>query len=58
LGITHLYFVLPMGSIRIWHEWTSIAMSLLVWIHLILNWKWIINTTRKIFKKSNSPIDG
>ena len=54
LGVTYLYFILPMGSIRIWHEWSSIVMSLLVWIHLILHWKWIINTTRKIFKKSNS----
>ena len=54
LGITHLYFVLPMGSIRVWHEWSSILLSLLVWFHLILHWKWIINTIRKIFKKSNS----
>lgn len=53
LGLTHLYFVLPMGSIRVWHEWSSILLSLLVWFHLILHWKWIINTIRKIFKKSN-----
>ena len=54
LGLTHLYFVLPMGQIRIWHEWSSILLSLLVWSHLILHWKWIMNTFRKIFKKSNS----
>jgi len=52
LGITHLYFVLPMGTIRVWHEWSSIVMSLLVLIHIVLHWKWIIITTRKIFKKS------
>lgn len=50
LGIANLYFVLPMGTIRLWHEWASFSMVILGWIHIILHWKWIFVTTRKIIK--------
>lgn len=51
LGIVNLYFVLPMGTIRVIHEWASFAFMLLAWIHIILHWKWIALTTKKIFKR-------
>jgi hypothetical protein len=50
LGIAELYFILPMGMIRVWHEWASFAMIILILIHLILHWGWIVITARKIIK--------
>ena len=50
LGIANLYFVLPMGTIRLWHEWASFSMVILAWVHIILHWKWIVLTTKKIIK--------
>lgn len=31
------------------HDWTAVALVILVLIHLVLHWKWIIYTTRKAF---------
>lgn len=47
LGIAELYFILPMAKIRIWHEWASFSLLILIWIHIILHWKRIVLTTRK-----------
>jgi len=33
------------------HSWTGIAIVVLVLIHLILHWKWIVVMTKDIFKK-------
>lgn len=32
------------------HEWAGIIMIILVAVHLILHWKWIVSMTRNIFK--------
>lgn len=57
LGMAELYFILPMGKIRLWHEWGSFAMLILTLIHFILHWNWMVFNTRrvfgKIFKKRN-----
>ena len=33
------------------HAWLAVIILALVVIHLILNWKWVIGTTRKVFSK-------
>ena len=57
LGMAELYFILPMGKIRLWHEWASFVMLILILIHFILHWNWLILNTRRlfgeIFKKKN-----
>lgn len=30
------------------HDWTALALVVLVVVHLILHWKWIIYTTKKV----------
>ena len=32
------------------HDYTGILMSILVFIHIALNWKWIVVMTKKMFK--------
>jgi hypothetical protein len=61
-----MYFFIPSGVQRgrylvymgltkatwVWiHSRAGILMSVLVIIHLILHWKWIVSTTRNIFRK-------
>lgn len=41
--------VLPMRDLTIIHDWSGILMGLLVAVHLILNYRWIITMTRQIF---------
>ncbi|NYT08021.1 MAG: DUF4405 domain-containing protein [Methanomicrobiales archaeon] len=43
--------VLPMRDLTIIHDWTGILMGLLVAVHLILNYRWIVAMTRQIFGK-------
>ncbi len=31
------------------HDWTAVALVVMVIVHLILHWKWIIYTTKKSF---------
>jgi hypothetical protein len=31
------------------HDWTAVALIVMVVIHLILHWKWIVYTTKKAF---------
>jgi len=33
------------------HEWLAVAMAAVVIIHLLLNWKWIAEITRRLFRK-------
>jgi len=34
-----------------WHEWLSITFVIPIVIHLLLNWKWIVNVLQRFFKK-------
>ena len=34
------------------HDWAAYVMILMVIIHLVLHWKWIVTMTKKIFLKS------
>ncbi len=33
------------------HEWLAIALSVTVVIHLLLNWNWIVEVTKRLFTK-------
>ena len=34
-----------------WHEWISLLAGGILLIHLIINWDWIVQVTKKLFKK-------
>lgn len=46
------FFQLPMRTINWLHNWMGIAMVVLVFIHLVLHWKWIVMVTKKIIKNA------
>jgi len=33
------------------HEWLAVAVTAVVIVHLLLNWKWIVEITRRLFRK-------
>ncbi len=38
-------------TITLLHDWSGLLMGLLVLIHLILHWKWIVSVTKSMFSK-------
>ncbi len=36
------------------HDWTAVALLVIVIIHIILHWKWILYTTKKAFSFKNN----
>ncbi len=34
------------------HDWSGLVMGILVFVHLVLNWKWIVAMTKNLVKKS------
>ncbi len=34
------------------HEWTSLIVGALFALHVVVHWKWIVNVTKRIFKKT------
>ena len=53
LSIEINYEVMNMTAYRIIHDWSGIAMTVFVIIHLVMNWDWIVGTTKCIFKKDH-----
>ena len=41
--------MIPSNSISLIHDYSGILLGIFVLIHLILNWTWILNMTKKIF---------
>jgi len=41
---------IPMFQISLIHDWGGIIMSILVFTHLVLHWKWIVTMTKKNFQ--------
>ncbi len=33
------------------HEWLGLGFTVVIFVHLLLNWRWIITTTRRFFAK-------
>ena len=52
LGISLSYRDPPMPLISAFHDWSGVVMAIIVLIHLILNWDWIVCTTKDFFCKS------
>jgi hypothetical protein len=46
-----LYSVLGFSGISTWHDWSGIVMAVLVLVHLVLHWNWIVCETKNIFSK-------
>lgn len=46
-----LYQVFGFNNISRWHDWSGIALVILVFLHLILHWNWIVGMTKNIFRK-------
>lgn len=40
-------FVLPYNEMSFIHDWSGIVMTLLVLVHLVQNWKWMVCMTKK-----------
>ncbi|GAB4496683.1 MAG: DUF4405 domain-containing protein [Anaerolineales bacterium] len=36
------------------HEWLSIALAATIVVHLLLNWEWIVNVTKRLFVKATN----
>ena len=49
---TSLYGILHVKNISLLHDWSGLIMGLLVLFHLVLNWKWMVAVTKKIFKRN------
>ncbi len=47
------FFSWPMKQISIIHDWSGLIMGLLVLIHLIQHWKWIVVMTKKMWWKND-----
>ena len=46
IGIDYLNF--PFHSISVIHDWSGLIIGILIFIHLILHWKWMVSMTKKI----------
>jgi hypothetical protein len=49
---TSIYKTLHFRNISLLHDWSGLILGLLVLIHLILHWKWIVAVTKTIFKRN------
>ena len=36
------------------HEWLSLALAGTIIVHLLLNWEWIVNVTKRLFVKATN----
>ena len=44
----------PRSSGIVFHEWLTIAIAGVVIVHLLLNWNWIVEMTKRLFVKSTN----
>jgi hypothetical protein len=47
--------VLPAALISDLHDWTGLLMGFFVFLHLLINRRWIISTTKKILAGTATP---
>jgi hypothetical protein len=48
---TEIYRSVSMQKISRLHDWSGLIMGLLVFLHLILHWNWIVCMTKGIFRR-------
>jgi len=46
------YKALHVSGISLVHDWSGIIMGALIFVHLALQWKWIVAVTKKVFGKN------
>jgi len=49
--ITYTGLVLPYNSFSFAHDWSGAIMTVLVLVHVALNWSWITKMTRALVRK-------
>jgi len=53
LGLTDV--VLPIALFSVIHDWSGLALGILVAVHLFLNRAWIITMTKKVMGGAHRP---
>ena len=48
---TSAYNILYVENISLLHDWSGLIMGLLILVHLVLSWKWIVAVTKSFFRK-------
>ncbi len=43
--------IAPIRDLSLIHDWSGVAMGVMVMIHLALNYRWIVGMTRAIIEK-------
>ena len=51
------YRTLSFSNISMWHDWSGLIMGLLVLVHLVLHWNWIVAVTKRIFMGNISKLN-
>jgi len=55
LGLTGIVF--PLALFSDIHDWSGLILVILVGVHLILNGRWLVNVSKKVFSgKYNEPV--
>ncbi len=44
----------PVPTLSTIHDWSGVIMTILVVIHIALNWKWLVCMTKAIFGKEDA----
>ena len=44
---------LPSNEITLIHEWGGALMAAFILLHLILHWKWVLSSTKRLFTKKS-----
>ncbi len=44
-------FIWPRDSWIVLHDWTAVALVVIVLVHVILHWGWIVRMTRSYFRQ-------
>jgi len=54
-GLTHyfraVFRLIPTYYMSRLHDWSGLAIGILVFVHLVLNWRWITAMTKNMLKK-------
>lgn len=48
---TDAYRILHIQNISRLHDWSGLIMGVLVIVHLVLHWTWIVSMTKNLFRK-------
>lgn len=48
-----IFWSLTKDTWRDLHDWAAVALLVMIIIHLILHWKWIVYMTKSYFKKES-----